>query len=69
MTWQKRITAYDFLSASSSKAHASREHFLNFFCFFLSLCLHELWHRVMSTHLITEVKQQWAMLVLGWVTI
>ena len=24
---------------------------------------------MMTRHLITEVKQQWAMLVLGWVTI
>ena len=26
------------------------------------------WHSVMSTHLITEVKQQWARLVFGWMT-
>ena len=30
---------------------------------------HELWHRVRSISLLTEVKQQWAMLVLGWVTV
>ena len=30
---------------------------------------HELWHRVMTISLLTEVKQQWAMLVLGWVTL
>ena len=34
---------------------------------FLSLEFRELWHSVMSTCLFTEVKQQWAMLVLGWV--
>ena len=27
-----------------------------FFCFFLPLDLHEVWHGMMSTHLITEVK-------------
>ena len=30
---------------------------------------HELWHRVMTISLLTEVKWQWAMLVLGWVTV
>ena len=35
----------------------------------LALDFHELWHRVMTVSLLTEVKQQWAMLVLGWVTI
>ena len=29
--------------------------------------LHELWHSVMNACLFTEVKQQQAMLVLGWV--
>ena len=29
----------------------------------------ELWHRVITICLLTEVKQQWAMLVLGWVTV
>ena len=29
---------------------------------------HQLWHSMMSTCLITKVKQQWAMSVLGWVT-
>ena len=28
-----------------------------------------LWHRVMTICLLTEVKRQWAMLVLGWVTV
>ena len=59
-----------FLSASCSKAHASRDHFFSFFLFrfFLSPDFNELWHSVMSTCLITEVKQQWAAIVLGWVT-
>ena len=51
-----------YLSASSREACASRNHF------FLSLDFHELWFRVMSICLFTEVKQQWASLVLGWVT-
>ena len=38
-----------------------------FFKFF-SPDFHELWHRVMSICLFTEVKQQWAKFVLGWVT-
>ena len=42
---------------------ASRDHF------FLSLHFHELWCRVMSICLLTEVKRQWAMLVLGWETV
>ena len=36
---------------------------------FLSPDFRELWHTVINTHLITEVKQQWARLVLGWVTV
>ena len=36
--------------------------------FFLSPDFHELWWSEMSTGLITEVKRQWAALVLGWVT-
>ena len=30
---------------------------------------HELWHRAMAICLLTEAKQQWAMLVLGSVTV
>ena len=30
---------------------------------------HELWHKVMTISLLTEVKQQWSMLLLGWVTV
>ena len=60
-----------FLSANSSKARASRDHFffvLFLFVFlFLSLDFHELWHSMMSTSFLTEDKQQWAMCVLGWV--
>ena len=41
---------------------------ITFFFFFLSPDFHELWRSVMSICLLTEVKQQWAMLVLGWVT-
>ena len=36
--------------------------------FFLSLGVHGLWHSVMSTYHFTEVKQQWATLILGCVT-
>ena len=61
------VTFYvSFLIASSSEARASRDYF--FFLFFLSLDFHELWCSVMSICLFTEVKQQWATLVLGWVT-
>ena len=38
------------------------------FTFFLSPDFHELWHSVMSICPSTEVKWQWATLVLGWVT-
>ena len=31
--------------------------------------IHDLWHRVMTICLLTEVKQQWSMLILGWVTV
>ena len=58
---------FSFLSASSSKARASRDHIFNFF-FFWSPDFHELWCSVMSTSHINEVKQQWAASVLGWVT-
>ena len=51
-----------FLSSSSSKAPASRDHF---FCHFLSSDFHELWHSVMIICLFIEVKWQWAILVLG----
>ena len=39
---------------------ASRDHF------FLSPDFHELWGSMMSICQLIEVKQQWAMLVLGW---
>ena len=42
--------------------------FLKFNLIFLSPDFRELWHSMMSTCLVTEVKQQWATLVLGWVT-
>ena len=35
---------------------------------FLSPVYHELWHSMMSICLFAEVKWQWAMLVLGWLT-
>ena len=47
-----------------NKAHDSRDHFFHSFLF---LDFHKLWCS-MSICLITEVKQQWAALVLGWVT-
>ena len=42
----------------------TRDHFFHFFSDF-----YELWHSVMSICLLTEVKQQWAALVLAWVTV
>ena len=52
------------------EARASRDHFFGLFIyFFLSPDFHELWRSVMSICLLTEVKRQWAMLVLGWVTV
>ena len=51
-----------------SSARASRNHF--FFPFFsLSPDFYELWCRLMSICLLTEVKRQWAMLVLGSVIV
>ena len=73
---QSKLTAEVHFSCASA---SSCDHFfffylLVFFCFcfffcffFLSLEFHELWCSVMSTCLITEIKQQWAVLVLGWV--
>ena len=42
--------------------------FQTFYFAFFSLDFHELWRSMMSICLFTEVKQQWATLVLGWVT-
>ena len=56
-----------FLSVSSSEACASRDH--SFRGFFLSPDFHELWRSVISICLLTEVKRQWATLVVVWVTI
>ena len=61
---------------STEKVSFIRDHFsLNarfapffFFLNFWSPDFYELWHSVMSTWLITEVKQQWATLVVGRVT-
>ena len=50
------VDFHELLSASSSEARTSRDHF------FLSPYFCELWHRGMSTCHITEVKQQWATL-------
>ena len=52
-----------FLSASSGEARTSRDDF------FSSLDFHELWYSVMTICLFTEAMQQWATLVLGWVTV
>ena len=52
-----------FLSVSLDRALASTDHF------FLSPDFHQLWRSVMSICLLTEVKRQWAILVLGWVTV
>ena len=51
------------LSASSSKALVSIDHS------FSHLDFHKFWHSMTSSHVITEVKQQWARLVLRWVTV
>ena len=51
-----------FLSVNSKEDGDSRDHF------FLSPDFHELWHSMMSICLFTEVKRQWATLVLEWVT-
>ena len=50
-----------FLSGSSSEACASRDHSLYLFFFFLQTFK-------ISICLFTEVKRQWAKLVLGWIT-
>ena len=39
------------------------------FFIFLLLDFHELWQSMTSTCLITDVKQQWATLVLEWVIV
>ena len=61
------------LSVPSSKARTSRDHFFQIYIYFFILCVspdfHELWRSVMNTHLFTEVKQQWATLLLGWVNV
>ena len=61
-----KVTA-NFLSTSSTaslgRALASRNHF------FLSPDFHELWQRVMTICLLSEVTRQWARLVLAWVTV
>ena len=56
------VYVYFFLSASFSEGRTSRDHF------FLSPDFHGLWHTVMGICLLTEVKRQWATLVLRWVT-
>ena len=56
--WPLRSGDFSFLSVSSSEVCTSRDHFL------LSLDFHELWRSVMSAHLFTEGKPQWATLVL-----
>ena len=55
------------LSTSSSEAHIYRDPLFFLFHFFVSK-LHELWHSVTIICLFAEVKQQWAMLIRGWVT-
>ena len=60
-----------FVSVTYSETYTFTDHFfLDFlgFFFLLSPDFHELWRSMTSTRLITEVKQQWATLVLGWVT-
>ena len=54
-----------FLSVTSSKACASRNLF--FFFSFFSPDFHEFRRSMMSICLYTEVKLQWATLLLGWV--
>ena len=67
---KKPVNTKQFLSSSSSKAHVFRDHFIfNLKIFFGSLDFHELWNSLMRICLITDVKWQWVMLVLGWVTV
>ena len=47
--------------------HLLRHHLDINFSFFVSPDFHELWRSIMHNCLITEVKQQWATLALGWV--
>ena len=56
----------ELLSVSYRETHPSRDH--SFSGFFLSPDIHESWSSVMSICLFTEVKQQLAMLVIGWGT-
>ena len=50
---------------------AKRAHVILFFSHTYVLASHfqKLWHRVMTICLLTEVKRQWALLVLGGVTV
>ena len=50
------------------KARSSRDQVF-FLLVRLSPDFHELWRSMMSICLLTEVKRQWATLVLGWVTV
>ena len=63
--WKKRDCDghFMFLSVSLKRACASTDNF------FLSPDFHQLLHSVMSICLLTDVKRQQAMLVLGWVTV
>ena len=53
------------LRVSLDRACTSRNHF---FSVCVSMDFHESWHGHNDCLFFTEVKQQWAMLVLGWVT-
>ena len=58
-----------YLSCSpiTKRTHVLLHYFWTFVLF--ASDFHEWWHRVMTVSLLTVVKQQWAMLVLGWVTV
>ena len=64
-TNRTKFYLFIFLSTSSSEAMLLGITFFSYF--FLSRNFHGLWRSVMSICLPIEVKQQWAMLVLGWV--
>ena len=47
---------------STIEAQALSYDFCFILCFLFLMDIHENWHNMMSTHLFTEVKQQWAAL-------
>ena len=60
-----------FLSVSSSEVVRLELLEITSFIFFIfwSPDFHEFWQSVMGAIVITEIKQQWAVKVVGWVTV